>query len=81
MEWITVRDGNDDNLPKGLGSIVMVKLKSEEEVKVYFHRDQMARLAAYWKDHKLSYWQRFDNGEWLYDVTHWRPLSINELND
>lgn len=74
MEWIALREGYDDGLPKSIGCIVKVRRKCGEELKVYFHRDKMFPLARFWKDHKLSHWQRFDNYEWLYDVTHWMPL-------
>ncbi len=74
MEWTALKEGYDDNIPKDKGCIVKVKRKCGEELKAYFHRDKMAGLAWYWKDHKLSYWQRYDNGHWLYDVTHWMPL-------
>lgn len=70
MQWITVEEGHEKNLPNE--SIVIARRKCGEETMVYFHEDKMARLAWYWKDHKLSYWQRFDNGKWLYDVTHWK---------
>ncbi len=70
MEWISV----NDDLPKGPGDIVIAKRENGDEMKVYFHKDKMFPLARYWKDHKLSYWQRFDNTQWIYGVMHWRSL-------
>jgi hypothetical protein len=75
MEWIAIREGYNDCHPDTRGSIVIARRESGEQIIVYYHQDKMFPLARYWKDHKLSHWQRFDNGKWLYDVTHWRPLN------
>lgn len=81
MDWIAIKEGYDEGLPKSLGCIVNVKRKSSEELKAYFHQDKMFPLARYWKNHQLSHWQRLDNRHWLYDVTNWRPLTKEDKEE
>lgn len=74
MEWVSV----EDRLPEGIGAIIWVKRKSGEEVKCYYHQDQMGWLHSYYN----FPWTHFEDkttGTWLTDVTHWRNLKKHDL--
>jgi hypothetical protein len=60
MTWVKAKE----KLPNNDG-IFKVKLKNEEVVICYFHKDRFGWLNFYGV--KTSYWQRKDNYEFLFD--------------
>lgn len=70
-EWIKVSDAK--NLPNN-STILKVKRANGDEVKAYFHHDNLGRMALYHPPGKNLRWQDKKTLEFLQDVTHWMPL-------
>ncbi len=70
-EWISVKD--EDKLPP-CHDVLQVKRENGDEIKAYFHKDKMAWLGFYCKAPR-SHFQDHKTMEFLFDVTHWKPLS------
>jgi flagellin-specific chaperone FliS len=68
IEWISVKD----RLPES-HDIIKVKNENGDEIKAYFHADQMSWLYFYTKE-KLSHFQCKNSLKFLHDVTHWMSL-------
>jgi len=71
MKWISVEDKKPGDY---LTYVVMVKRKSGEVTKAYYHADNMAWLSFYSKE-KRNYFQDKSTLKWLDDVTHWVECS------
>ena len=65
-EWVNVNDRLPDH-----SDIVKVLRENGDEIKAYYHSDKMEWLHRYCQFER-SYFQSQKNGEWLYDVTHWK---------
>jgi hypothetical protein len=68
-EWINVKD----SLPEK-DCILKVKRENLNECKAYFWKDQMMWLLRYFK-YTPTYFQNEETNEFIYDVTHWMPLT------
>jgi hypothetical protein len=70
FEWISIKD----DFPPGPYGIVKVRRKNGDEIKAFYHADAVAWVKFYGVE--TSKFQCYDTYNFLFDVTHWRPLRV-----